>query len=102
MKKVLVSALIFGMMSTGVAFARGTSQSNTGCGLGSVLLGEAANDSTALQVLVTTTNGTFANATFGITSGTLDCKQPSKFVKNERLNDFVFANIDALAKRNRC
>ena len=79
MKKVLIGAVVFGMMSTGVAFAAGAGQSNTGCGLGSVILGEAAADSTALQVLVTTTNGTFANQTFGITSGTLDCKQPSKF-----------------------
>ena len=98
MKKVLVSAVIFGMMSTGAAFAAGSSQNNTGCGLWSMLLGEAANDSVVLQVLAVTTNGTFANQTFGITSGTLDCKQPSKIVNNERLNDFVVANIDSLAK----
>lgn len=98
MKKVLISAVIFGMMSTGAAFAAGSSQSNTGCGLGSMLLGDKANDSVGLQVLVTTTNGTFGNQTFGITSGTLDCKQPSKFVKNERLNEFVVSNVDSLAK----
>lgn len=98
MKKVLVSAVIFGMMSTGVAFAAGSSQNNTGCGLGSMLLGEAANDSLLLQVFAATTNGTFANQTFGITSGTSDCKMPSKIVKNERLNEFVVSNIDSLAK----
>ena len=98
MKKVLVSAVIFGMMSTGVAFAAGSSQNNTGCGLGSMLLGEAANDSLLLQVFAATTNGTFANQTFGITSGTSDCKMPSKIVKNERLNEFVVSNFDSLAK----
>lgn len=98
MKKVLVSAVIFGMMSTGAAFAAGSSQNNTGCGLGSMLLGEAANDSTGLQLLVTTTNGILGNQTFGITSGTLDCKQPSKIVKNDRLNEFVVSNLDSLAK----
>lgn len=98
MKKVLVSAVVFGMMSTGVAFAAGSSQNNTGCGLGSMLLGEAANDSILLQVFAATTNGTFGNQTFGITSGTSDCKTPSKIVNNERLNEFVVANIDSLAK----
>lgn len=98
MKKVLISAAILGIVSTGAAFAAGSSQSNTGCGLGSMLLGEAANDSTGLQLLVTTTNMTFGNQTFGITSGTLDCKQPSKIVKNDRLNEFVVSNIDSLAK----
>ena len=98
MKKILVSAVIFGMMSTGAAFAAGAGQGNTGCGLGSMILGEAAGDSTVLQVLAVTTNGTFGNQTFGITSGTSDCKQPSKIVNNERLNEFVVANIDSLAK----
>lgn len=98
MKKVLVSAVIFGMMSSGAAFAAGTSQNNTGCGLGSMILGEAANDSILLQAFAATTNGTFGNQTFGITSGTSDCKQPSKIVNNERLNEFVVANIDSLAK----
>jgi len=98
MKKVLVSAVIFGMMSTGVAFAAGSSQNNTGCGLGSMLLGEAANDSLGLQILVTTTNGISGNATFGMTSGTSDCKKPSRIVENERLNEFVVSNIDSLAK----
>lgn len=98
MKKVLVSAVIFGMISTGAAFAAGTSQSNTGCGLGSMLLGEAANDSLGLQLLVTTTNGISGNATFGMTSGTSDCKTPSRIVGNERLNEFVVSNIDSLAK----
>lgn len=98
MKKLLVSAVIFGMMSTGAAFAAGSSQNNTGCGLGSMLLGEKANDSLGLQLLVTTTNGTFGNQTFGMTSGTSDCKTPSRIVENERLNEFVVSNIDSLAK----
>ena len=98
MKKALIGAVVFGMMSSGAAFAAGTSQNNTGCGLGSMILGEAANDSILLQAFAATTNGTFGNQTFGITSGTSDCKQPSKIVNNERLNEFVVANIDSLAK----
>src|SRR4030066_905706 len=86
------------MMSTGAGFAAGSSQNNTGCGLGSMLLGEKANDSLGLQLLVTTTNGTFGNQTFGMTSGTSDCKTPSRIVENERLNEFVVSNIDSLAK----
>ena len=98
MKKVLIGAVVFGMMSSGAAFAAGSSQNNTGCGLGSMLLGDASKDSILLQACAATTNGTFGNQTFGITSGTSDCKQPSKFVNNERLKEFVVANIDSLAK----
>lgn len=97
MKKVLIGAVVFGMMSSGAAFA-GQAHDNTGCGLGTLLFKDNANDSIVLQALQATTNGTFGNQTFGITSGTSDCKQPSKFVNNERLKEFVVANIDSLAK----
>lgn len=96
MKKVLIGAVVFGMMSSGVAFASG--QNNTGCGLGSLIFNDTNSDSMVLQVLAATTNGTFGNQTFGITSGTSNCKQPSKIVKNDKLNDFVVANVDSLAK----
>jgi len=36
--------------------------------------------------------------TFGISSGTLDCNQPSRWVSNEKLNKFVADNMDNLAK----
>jgi len=50
-----------------------------------------------MQVFAATTNGTSGNQTFGITSGTLGCAKPAKFVSNERANEFVAENMDALA-----
>ena len=48
-------------------------------------------------MLAVTTNGIFGNQTFAITSGTLDCEQPSKIVSRERVNTFVADNMDNLA-----
>jgi hypothetical protein len=56
------------------------------------------DDSSAVMLaLQATTNGTSGNQTFGITSGTLGCKK-TKFVMNERAEEFVASNMDILAK----
>ena len=94
MKKVLLG-LALSLVVTGSAFA---AQNNAGCGLGAVLMAGKADDSIVLQVLQATTNGTSANQTFGITSGTSNCQKPSKIVQNEKLNNFVQANMDNLAQ----
>lgn len=76
----------------------GVAHRNTGCGLGTTLFKNAADDSILLQTIQVTTNGISGNQTFGITTGTLECEQPARFVKNDRLNEFVVANMDNLAK----
>ena len=99
MKRILgifASTLI--IASTSFAADMGVARNNTGCGLGTVLFQGSANDSSLLQAFQATTNGTSGNQTFGISSGTSECKQPEKFAQNERLNEFVYANLDTLAK----
>jgi hypothetical protein len=98
MKKLLVVAVVFAVMAfaVGSAFAAG-SNTNTGCGLGS-LAWQGKADSTLFQAFEATTNGTSGSQTFGITTGTSNCTTPSKFVSNERTNEFVVANMDNLAK----
>ncbi len=76
----------------------GNAKDNTGCGLGTMLFGDQADDSIVLQSLAVTTNGTSANQTFGITSGTSECEKPSKIASTERMNEYVLANLDNLAK----
>jgi len=100
MKKVLAVAVVFVLVAFAVssAFAAGQANQNTGCGLGNLAWQGKADNSTLFQAFQSTTNGTFASQTFGITSGTSNCTQPAKFVKNERLNEFVVANMDNLAK----
>ncbi|NPA57775.1 MAG: DUF3015 domain-containing protein [Aquificae bacterium] len=69
---------------------------NVGCGLGYMLFKDAP-DTTLFEVLAVTTNGISGNQTFGITTGTLECKQPERVVKNDRLFRFVSENMDQLA-----
>lgn len=87
---IMVSALSVGTVSAGVL------KDNTGCGLGTMLLKDAG-DGLLLQLLATTTNGTFGNQTFGMTTGTLDCKPMPGLVSNELIK-FAADNLDNLAK----
>ena len=80
-----------------VSAMAGTLRDNVGCGLGTTLIGDKGNDSLVMQVLAATTNGTFGNQTFGITSGTLGCKKPTKIASNDKLNKFVADNMDKIA-----
>ncbi len=96
MKRVILAVAIT-VISTGSAFAA-SAKANTGCGLGTVLWHGRADSSVISQAFQATTNQTFGNQTFGITSGTLECGEPSKVVQNERLNHFVRANMDNLAR----
>lgn len=92
MKKILVSAVAVLALSTSMM---ANVNDQTGCGLGSMII---KDDSTAVMLaLQATTNGTLGNQTFGITSGTSGC-QKTKFVMNERAEEFVASNMDQLAK----
>jgi hypothetical protein len=98
MKKVIVVAVaVASLVIAGAAFA-GQATQNTGCGLGSMLFKNNADNSVVLQTFQATTNGIYGNQTFGITTGTSDCQQPKNFVSNERVNEFMVANMDNLAK----
>ncbi len=96
MKKLAV-VLAVALFAAPAAWA-GNAKDNTGCGLGTMLFGDQADDSIVLQSLAVTTNGTSANQTFGITSGTSECEKPSKIASTERMNEYVLANLDNLAK----
>jgi len=98
MKKVFICSVISAVLIAGMAFAAGTAHQNTGCGLGTLLWENKADDSSVSQALQATTNGTFGNQTFGISTGTSECKQPTRFVKNEKVNQFVAHNMDNIAK----
>jgi len=99
MKKLMVVGMgfCFYLALTGSALA-GMAADNCGCGLGTVLWQNNADDSVVSQTLQVTTNGTFANMLFGITSGTLECEKPAKIAANERLMEFASRNMDSLAK----
>lgn len=97
MRKILLAAALTVVMSS-TAFAAANARNNVGCGLGTMLWENKADNSTLFQAFQATTNGTSGAQTFGISSGTSQCQQPSKFVQNEKLIHFVQANMDNLAK----
>lgn len=73
----IASILLAAALMTAGGAAAGTSQvahadgyGPAGCGLGAMLIGSKPG---FMQVFAATTNGLFANQTFGITSGTLGC-----------------------------
>jgi hypothetical protein len=71
MRKLTLSlALVLGV-GLGSAGAAKAEYGMAGCGLGSLLFGN--DNSTLMQILASTTNGTFGSQTFGITSGTSNC-----------------------------
>lgn len=92
MKKILASISVVAFISSS-AMAAGNS--NTGCGLGSMIIPD--QNTVATQVLAATTNGTSGNQTFGITSGSLNCTKPMKLVMHDKAQKFVADNMDSIA-----
>jgi hypothetical protein len=95
MKKVLLISVVLLLTVSGAAFAA-EPRENCGCGLGTLLF--EGKGGVVQQILAATTNGFLGTQTFGISSGTLGCNQPSRWVSNEKLNKFVADNMDNLAK----
>ena len=100
MKRIVVVALAvaLSLVLAGAAFAAGQAKANTGCGLGTMLFKNNADNSVLLQTFQATTNGTYGNQTFGITTGTSECQQPKNFANSQQINEFMLANMDNLAK----
>ncbi|MDO8418164.1 MAG: DUF3015 family protein [Agitococcus sp.] len=89
MKKLIAVALL---ASSSLAMA----DQDAGCGLGSVLF--EGKSGTAPKVLAATTNGSYGNQTFGITSGTLGCQTEGVISSRARLSMFMGANSERLAR----
>ncbi|MDR0453675.1 MAG: DUF3015 domain-containing protein [Deferribacteraceae bacterium] len=95
MKKILV--ILGFLLLCGAASA---SQMNTGCGLGTMLLGNREN-SKLMQVLITSTNQfTSTNQSTGITLDikAFKCTPTKNWVGNEKVGEFVHGNMDNLIR----
>ncbi len=68
---------------------------DVGCGAGTILW--AGQEGIVPKVLAATTNGSFGNQTFGITTGTLGCSPNGRISSRVRLTEFTGANMDRLA-----
>jgi hypothetical protein len=90
MKKYAIVASLF-LLPVGSAMA----DKDVGCGLGTQIW--EGKSGLAAKVLAATTNGTFGNQTFGISSGTLGCSKDGVITAADRLPMFAGANLDQLA-----
>lgn len=94
MKRVILAVsmatLLIGVPALSIAASYGTA----GCGLGSVLFKDEPG---GVQIFAATTNGTFGNQTFGITTGTLNCGEPIWEHSSVETQKFVAQNMDTLA-----
>lgn len=90
MKKILAVALLAGMSSVASA------DQDVGCGVGTILW--AGQSGLIPKVLAATTNGTFGNQTFGISTGTLGCQQKGVITSRVRLSMYTGSNIEKLAR----
>ncbi|TGN40534.1 DUF3015 domain-containing protein [Marinobacter confluentis] len=85
MKKIIAGALLMGAST--LAFAQ------PGCGVGAMIW--KGQSGIAPHVLAATTNGTFGNQTFGMTTGTLGC-QTNASVQSMAM--YMDSNIDKVAR----
>lgn len=67
-----------------------------GCGLGAQIF--KGNKAILPQVLAATTNGSFGNQTFAITTGTIGCTNNGSFASNEHATMFADLNFDNLSQ----
>ena len=89
MRKFAVCGTLLGALVLAASVAHAQSYGMAGCGLGTYVF---KDNSTGPQILAATTNGTFANQTFGITSGTSNCTSGG-IVKAQR-EQAAFAEVN--------
>jgi len=94
MKRVFAVAGLATCLATPAAFAQ-AKYGSAGCGLGSLIFGPGEG---FMQVSASSTNSSYYNQAFGITSGTSNCVPASKAAQIEQQESFVMANYSALTK----
>jgi hypothetical protein len=90
---MLVAAVALGVSLAASEAQAQAKYGTAGCGLGSIVFGSKPG---FIQVLASTTNGSFSSQTFGITSGTSNCVDTAPSMSATRT--FIQANREALAK----
>lgn len=93
MKRTLTVVACFALFLFATESAWAQAYGTAGCGLGSIVFGAKPG---IVQIFAATTNGTFANQTFGITSGTSNCQ--STAAGRASAAAFIETNREAIAK----
>ncbi len=93
-----ISMRMFARMAVVAAvgfLAQGAMAQDSGCGLGSMIIQE---NSKVMQVLAATTNGSFGSQTFGISTGTSNCKAQNLVMTEKAVQYFTEVNKDDLSR----
>lgn len=96
MKRVLMFAVAVAFAAGPVAPALANYGDGPGCGLGAQIF--KGNKAILHQTLAATTNGSFGNQTFAITTGTIGCTNNGNFAANDRETMFANLNFDNLSQ----
>lgn len=86
--------ILVGMFSLSITIPVNAGHGMAGCGLGSLVIKE----NNKMQIFAATTNGTSANQTFAITTGTSNCSSGGISLKSKEQEIFVHVNYDSLEK----
>jgi Protein of unknown function (DUF3015) len=93
MRKLVLAAAVLAMSALPAtsAFADAT---GAGCGVGTMIF--KGQKGVIPQVLAVTTNGSFGNQTFGMSTGTLGCEQDGVVMREHEKEVYVAANMDQI------
>jgi hypothetical protein len=96
MRTLGISAMVvLALGAHGAAAQTQETASSAGCGVGTILF--QGQKGPVPQVLAVTTNGSFGNQTFGITSGTLGCERDAVVRSPTEVRMLMISSLDSLA-----
>ena len=96
MRVLVASAVLALTVGAPAAWAQqGEPASSSGCGVGTILF--EGQKGAVPQILAVTTNGSFGNQTFGITSGTLGCEKDGVVRSPTKVRVLLMSSLDNLA-----
>lgn len=96
MRMLGMSAIVVvALAAHGAAAQQQETASSAGCGVGTILF--EGQKGPAPQILAATTNGSFGNQTFGITSGTLGCTKDGVVRSPTQVRMLMISSLDNLA-----
>jgi hypothetical protein len=97
MRVLLASALLALIGGAPAVWAQqqGETSGSSGCGVGTILF--EGQKGPVPQILAVTTNGSFGNQTFGITTGTLGCEKDGVVRSPTKVRMLMVSSLDNLA-----
>ena len=91
----IAAALVLVLGAHGASAQGNETASSAGCGVGTILF--EGQKGPVPQILAATTNGSFGNQTFGITTGTLGCEKDGVVRSPTKVRMMMVSSLDSLA-----